>query len=166
MSDRYHRHPIGDLCRNHSCTVGTPVVVLDPADLPAGMGDVERLRGYARELRDEDFMRPAQLLSYLAMALEQQTSPPVAEPVGLGAVVRDGIGHTWVRRTDECVTEPACRKTHHHAPHNGMATTNPEPWCKGVPLPWAPSETSMPSVGWRDLPRPVTVLAEGWTEGA
>jgi hypothetical protein len=69
------------------------MVILDPDALPGG---VDYLRGLARMAKAER----AVILNHLADLIEAQTAPVVAEPLGLGAVVRDGVGLVWVRRSD------------------------------------------------------------------
>ena len=105
---RFHCHRTNDLLwsQHHDpCdpVTMTQLVVLDPADLPHGYDDVRSLRHFADAMRHaatksglaRDEMR-ANLLDYLADQIEQQTSPPVAEPVG-DCVVRDRDGDLWKR---------------------------------------------------------------------
>ena len=138
---RYHRHRVNDLIwtQHHDpCdpATATPLVMLDPADLPKGFGSPQQLRLYSHELDDgARWTTPARLLDYLADQIEQQTSPPVAEPVGLGAVV---LAHAGSGNR-----EPVVRA--------------------GLPSerrPWVDRDGDWHS--WADL-RDVEVLAEGWT---
>ena len=142
--NRYHRHADGAVHLEEDAEALTicqrshvPVVVIDPADIPWPLGalrdTVRALRTRSVPLTTSDDL--VSLLDYLADQIEQQTSPPVAEPVGLGAVVRDGEGIVYVRQTLRGANE--------------CWVSEDEGWYE-----------------WIHLPQPVTVLAEGWTEGA
>lgn len=99
MSDRYHRHPTGNVCRGDTgaCIDLPAVVVLDPAYLPHGW-DLAELRKDAAYLSGANATRDhdrADLLTWLADLIEQ-AAPPVAEPSG-DCVVRDSCGQLWAR---------------------------------------------------------------------
>lgn len=68
-------------------------------------------------------------------ALRSLAQPEDPEPQGLGAVVRDGRGREWVRADNADTTTPWRLNTYDSD--------------------WRP---------WANLPRPLTVLSQGWTE--
>ena len=134
---RYHRHADGAVHLEEDAESLTicqrshmPVVVLDPADLPHGYGNPAALRAWANSALADQWHRD--FLRALAQQIEQQTSPPVAEPV-VGGWVVDANGDTWVRWT------------------SGAGKT----WLKQGAT---PSPSAWPFTRFEDIPQPLTVL--------
>jgi hypothetical protein len=106
------------------------MVILDPSALPHGV-DANTLRNLTVRLGGS-WPVSADILDHLADLI----APVVTEPLGLGAVVRDGEGTVWCR-----------------ADANGATS-----WCK------RPYDGARGWRDWSGLPQPVTVLSQGWTE--
>ena len=111
-----------------------PLLVIDPEDRE----QVERLaRVYTdRRVNPNVCAVPSMVADRLQAALREFAQSEDPEPMGLGAVVRDGNGADWVR-IQTIYSSPFLRR--------GANGTQLQKWA--------------------DLPRPLTVLSPGWTEG-